>query len=30
VCGFAAGVGAGALLHPRGGEIRLPGRSVVS
>jgi membrane associated rhomboid family serine protease len=30
VSGFAAGVGAGALLHPRGGEIRLSGRSVVS
>jgi membrane associated rhomboid family serine protease len=30
VCGFVAGIGAGALLHPRGGEIRLPGRSVVS
>jgi membrane associated rhomboid family serine protease len=30
VCGFAAGVGAGALLHPRGGETRLPGRPAVS
>jgi membrane associated rhomboid family serine protease len=30
VCGFAAGVGVGALLHPRGGEARLPTRSVVS
>jgi membrane associated rhomboid family serine protease len=30
VCGFAAGVGAGALLHPRGGETRLPRRSAVS
>ncbi len=30
VCGFAAGIGAGALLHPRGGETRLPGRSAVS
>jgi membrane associated rhomboid family serine protease len=30
VCGFAAGVGAGALLHPRGGGTRLPGRSAVS
>jgi membrane associated rhomboid family serine protease len=30
VCGFVAGVGAGALLHPRGGEPRLPRRSAVS
>jgi membrane associated rhomboid family serine protease len=30
VCGFAAGVGAGALLHPRGGATRLPGRPAVS
>lgn len=30
VCGFAAGIGAGALLHPRGGETRLPRRSAVS
>jgi membrane associated rhomboid family serine protease len=30
VCGFAAGVGAGALLHPRGGGTRLPGRPAVS
>jgi membrane associated rhomboid family serine protease len=30
VCGFAAGVGAGALLHPRGGESRLVSRSAVS
>ncbi|HJQ43053.1 MAG TPA: rhomboid family intramembrane serine protease [Jatrophihabitantaceae bacterium] len=30
VSGFAAGVGVGALLHPRGGSTRLPGRSVVS
>lgn len=30
VCGFAAGVGVGALLHPRGGETRLPGRPAVS
>jgi membrane associated rhomboid family serine protease len=30
VCGFVAGVGAGALLHPRGGETRLPKRAVVS
>jgi membrane associated rhomboid family serine protease len=30
VCGFVAGVGAGALLHPRGGETRLPRRTVVS
>jgi membrane associated rhomboid family serine protease len=30
VCGFAAGIGAGALLHPRGGETRLLRRSVVS
>jgi membrane associated rhomboid family serine protease len=30
VCGFAAGIGAGALLHPRGGETRLPGRPAVS
>jgi membrane associated rhomboid family serine protease len=29
-CGFAAGIGAGALLHPRGGETRLPGRTAVS
>jgi membrane associated rhomboid family serine protease len=30
VSGFAAGVAAGALLHPRGGGTRLPGRSAVS
>jgi membrane associated rhomboid family serine protease len=30
VCGFAAGVAAGALLHPRGAETRLPRRSAVS
>jgi membrane associated rhomboid family serine protease len=30
VCGFVAGVGAGALLHPRGGETRVIGRSAVS
>lgn len=30
VCGFVAGIGAGALLHPRGGATRLAGRSVVS
>ena len=30
VCGFAAGIGAGALLHPRGGETRLPSRPAVS
>jgi membrane associated rhomboid family serine protease len=30
VCGFVAGVAAGALLHPRGGEMRLSGRAVVS
>jgi membrane associated rhomboid family serine protease len=30
VCGFAAGIGAGALLHPRGAQTRLPGRSAVS
>jgi membrane associated rhomboid family serine protease len=30
VCGFVAGVGAGALLHPRGGETRLPRRTAVS
>ncbi|HEU5266953.1 MAG TPA: rhomboid family intramembrane serine protease [Jatrophihabitans sp.] len=30
VCGFVAGVGAGALLHPRGGEMRLGRRSAVS
>jgi membrane associated rhomboid family serine protease len=30
VCGFAAGVGAGALLHPRGGETRLGRRPAVS
>lgn len=30
VCGFAAGVGAGALLHPRGGKPRLVSRPVVS
>lgn len=30
VCGFVAGVGAGALLHPRGGETRLVRRSAVS
>jgi membrane associated rhomboid family serine protease len=29
-CGFAAGVGAGALLHPRGADTRLPRRSAVS
>jgi membrane associated rhomboid family serine protease len=30
VAGFAAGIGTGALLHPRGGGTRLPGRAVVS
>jgi membrane associated rhomboid family serine protease len=30
VCGFAAGIGAGALLHPRGGATRLPRRTAVS
>jgi membrane associated rhomboid family serine protease len=30
LCGFLAGVGAGALLHPRGGEIRQFRRPVVS
>lgn len=30
VCGLAAGVGAGALLHPRGGATRLQRRSAVS
>jgi membrane associated rhomboid family serine protease len=30
VCGFAAGIGAGAVLHPRGGATRLTRRSVVS
>jgi membrane associated rhomboid family serine protease len=30
VCGFAAGIGAGAVLHPRGGTTRLTRRSVVS
>lgn len=30
VSGFAAGVGVGALLHPRGGSTRLAGRSAVS
>ncbi|MDT4918716.1 MAG: hypothetical protein QOH89_3416, partial [Pseudonocardiales bacterium] len=30
VCGFVAGVGAGALLHPRGGETRRLRRSAVS
>jgi membrane associated rhomboid family serine protease len=30
LCGFAAGIGAGALLHPRGGATRLVGRSTVS
>ncbi len=30
VCGFVAGVVAGGLLHPRGGEMRLSGRSAVS
>jgi membrane associated rhomboid family serine protease len=30
VCGFVAGVGAGALLHPRGGETRTLRRSAVS
>lgn len=30
VCGFAAGIGAGALLHPRGGETRFSRRSAVS
>jgi membrane associated rhomboid family serine protease len=30
VCGFAAGVGTGAALHPRGGATRLPRRAAVS
>lgn len=30
VCGFAAGVGAGALLHPRGSQTRMFRRSAVS
>jgi membrane associated rhomboid family serine protease len=30
VCGFVAGIGTGALLHPRGGATRLPRRPVVS
>lgn len=30
VCGFVAGIGTGALLHPRGGASRLPTRPVVS
>jgi membrane associated rhomboid family serine protease len=30
VCGFVAGIGTGALLHPRGQETRLLGRSAVS
>jgi membrane associated rhomboid family serine protease len=30
VCGFIAGIAAGGLLHPRGGEMRLSGRSAVS
>jgi membrane associated rhomboid family serine protease len=30
VCGFVAGIGAGALLHPRRGETRFSGRSAVS
>jgi membrane associated rhomboid family serine protease len=30
VCGFVAGIAAGGLLHPRGGEMRLARRSVVS
>ena len=30
VCGFVAGIGAGALLHPRGEETRFIGRSAVS
>lgn len=30
VCGFAAGIGAGALLHPRGQETRFVTRSAVS
>ena len=30
LCGFAAGVGAGALLHPRGGETRTLRQPVVS
>jgi membrane associated rhomboid family serine protease len=30
VCGFVAGIGAGGLLHPRGGGTRLPRRSAVS
>jgi membrane associated rhomboid family serine protease len=30
VCGFAAGIGTGALLHPRGAQTRLVGRSAVS
>ena len=30
LCGFVAGIGTGALLHPRGQETRLIGRSAVS
>jgi membrane associated rhomboid family serine protease len=30
VCGFVAGIGAGALLHPRGQETRFVNRSAVS
>jgi len=30
ICGFAAGVGAGALLHPRGEETRFISRAAVS
>jgi membrane associated rhomboid family serine protease len=30
VCGFVAGIGAGALLHPREGETHFPRRSAVS
>ena len=30
LCGFAAGFGAGALLHPRGGDTRTLRRPVVS
>jgi membrane associated rhomboid family serine protease len=30
VCSFAAGIGVGALLHPRGGATRLRGRPTVS
>jgi membrane associated rhomboid family serine protease len=30
VCGFVAGVGAGALLHPRGADTRFVSRSAVS